>query len=589
MVNSPPHPQQEKESGESQNAIAQLFQGLHLDYHHRDHSNQQTNPTASDHPQPPPEQHDPSPNRISYQRPPDQSTLTPQTAWPPSPSPSPIRMPLPTTLNALPSPPVYNHPKPIPFPIPQPTGIKNQALSPPPIPTKTHHSAGPAEAKNHHQPFGNHSTYTKPNSSKPLTSSNRINTTSHFKIHQHPSTPSHLNQTPITIDLTEADSPEPIKTNSNVSKPATPLKTPSKKPIIQPNQSNNSTPAFKTPIKNANKPTHQNLLLSNPSTPFRTPLKSNLNGLDSPSSVGNLSDSSPTTPGSPSTLRCAGVTQQGKPCSRKPMKRHDQDFDRLERILDNSSSAPDDPTSTTSTPTNNHLNPSSRVPRFCFQHYQKFISQSSSFRENSRLITYSEWIAKELPETVRIMLKMEMEKYPNPRDGDDSGYLYCHEMHPQPDKQREEEEEEGEEGTYIKVGRSIRPIARLGEWKKQCRSKDPILRGFFPESSSSSKTTTTSTTATTEDARVSETCCYLDGAQSIAPKGIRFHRKWERLTLVELTGWAQLHFPAHDPKSPCIDCAKVHVEIFFLKLGSYEKLVKPTILKWLHWCSTHYS
>jgi hypothetical protein len=192
-----------------------------------------------------------------------------------------------------------------------------------------------------------------------------------------------------------------------------------------------------------------------------------------------------------------------------------------------------------------------------------------------------------LPETVRITLKMEMGKHPNPKDGDDSGYLYCHEMHPQPDKQREEDE--GEEGTYIKVGRSIRPIARLGEWRKQCHSKDPILRGCFPESSSSSSSTSTSTTTTTDDARLSETCCYLDGVQSIAPQGIRFHRKWERLTLVELAGWAHLHFPTHDHKSPCIDCARVHHEIFFLKLGSYENLVKPIILKWLDWCSTHYS
>ncbi|KAA1101460.1 hypothetical protein PGT21_020631 [Puccinia graminis f. sp. tritici] len=75
MVNSPPHPQQEKESGESH--IAHILQRLRLNNHHHDHSNQQTNPTASDHPQPPPEQHVPSPNRISYQRPPAQ----PQTAW----------------------------------------------------------------------------------------------------------------------------------------------------------------------------------------------------------------------------------------------------------------------------------------------------------------------------------------------------------------------------------------------------------------------------------------------------------------------------------------------------------------------------
>jgi len=225
---------------------------------------------------------------------------------------------------------------------------------------------------------------------------------------------------------------------------------------------------------------------------------------------------------------------------------------------------------------------SPHVPRFCSQHYRMVQSQSGSFFANSKWIEYSEWIDEGLPEGVKTTLKTEMAKQPSSKDGQDKGYLYCHEMRP-----------DGSEGqgtwgaagvTYIKVGRSIRPVARLGEWERQCRSRAPIVRGFFPGAGGSTS--------------------YLNGAQSVGGGsgdqedggrageggGSRFHRKWERLVLIELAGWASLRLPLpNSAKSPCIDCRKIHSELFALRRGDYETLVKPTIEKWLLWCRLAYN
>ncbi|KNZ52283.1 uncharacterized protein VP01_362g25 [Puccinia sorghi] len=370
--------------------------------------------------------------------------------------------------------------------------------------------------------------------------------------HNAPSSANHPKQTPVTIDLTASTS-----SSESIRQPETPVKkTPSKAPKKQPEHRLNAS----------NRPpphTSKNGPHSTTNSALKTPTKSSQTpgGGASPSAGSPLAD-----------RRCAGTTKQGKPCSRKPMKTLEgskinmaETLDHLDTVLASSTPPP---------------NSAPVVPRFCFQHYQMVQSQSGSFVANSQWIQYSEWIDEGLPEGVKITLKTEMAKQPSCKDEQDKGYLYCHEM--RPDASTGEGTEGASGVTYIKVGRSIRPVARLGEWERQCRSRAPIVRAFFPGSGGSTS--------------------YLNGVQSVGAStadddgsardggGMRFHRKWERLVLLELAGWASIRLPLHNSqKSPCIDCGKLHTEIFALLKGDYETLVKPIIEKWLLWCSFAYN
>ncbi|WAQ85826.1 hypothetical protein PtA15_6A455 [Puccinia triticina] len=304
--------------------------------------------------------------RTSCQRPAAQSKTWYAPQRPPIPSPpqnpsgSPIRMPLPIPASrppAPPSPPI-NHPKPIAFPIPQPTGKKPQALPPSPTPLNTNH-ARPTEARPNNNTMS--ASHPKPAASKPLSSSNKLNINLPSPI-QTPSKPTPNAPNPwhsnpagkVAIDLTGPTSPNPAKHQSTASKPPTPHRKPSKtEPLAAAKPSTPSKPATQT------------------SRPPKTPT---ITAATSPS------DSPTATPSA--TGRCAGTTQQGKPCSRRPMKASEgmaERFDELDAILGLSSSAHDDPSPT----------PHSTVPRFCFQHYHKTRAQEGAWFANSTWVKFS--------------------------------------------------------------------------------------------------------------------------------------------------------------------------------------------------------
>lgn len=442
----------------------------------------------------------------------------------PTPS-SPIRMPIPI-LHHPSKPPTQPAPQPILLPqpplacpFPQPTNPTAPSLNPISSPKKPSKSpVTPDPIKVLHQLIHSPSTTTPlPSSSKPSKS-------------------------------------KPNLSSDDTSKPQTPIKP----------TSSTSTPSKSTPSKSKT-PTDPKKLL--------TPTSSSSNGA---SNQNHDQPSSPTP--SSSVERCSGTTREGKPCSRKPMKtiepspntktNHLQTkinladrFDELDEILSISSpNEEEDPQMT------------SIVPRFCFQHYQKVQSQPGSFFGKDVWVKFSDWIPDELPEATKITLRVEMSKSPSEADRKQTGYLYCHEMRPT-------KENKNRSGTYVKVGRSIRPVARLEEWSKQCPSRQPIVRGFFPEphQEHSGPSPSSSVGGT----------CYLNGVQSVSNQGIRFHKRWERLTLIELAGWQSLQRQGH-PKSACVDCGKVHVELFELDLGSFDRVVKPLIEKWLKWCQFAY-
>ncbi|CAH7690089.1 hypothetical protein PPACK8108_LOCUS25328 [Phakopsora pachyrhizi] len=142
----------------------------------------------------------------------------------------------------------------------------------------------------------------------------------------------------------------------------------------------------------------------------------------------------------------------------------------------------------------------------------------------------------------------------------------------------------------MKIGRSKNPVIRHSQWSSQCPSKSPIIRGIFPD-------------GTSEEDGSDNRRVYLNGTIGISEPGIRFHERWEKVCLIELAAWSDLQKsnrsnyqpssdsprPQHTPRrNACKDCGKVHCEIFEFDQGSYERLVRPTILKWEKWCRFAY-
>lgn len=111
----------------------------------------------------------------------------------------------------------------------------------------------------------------------------------------------------------------------------------------------------------------------------------------------------------------------------------------------------------------------------------------------------------------------------------------------------------------LKVGRAINVFKRIEEWRGQCQSKNPFLRGYFPR-------------AEGESFQI-----VLPGASaSVASKdGVLLSHKWERLIHIELSHLGK----RLDDK--CSDCKRRHKEIFLMpKEVGYEG-TKKVVEKWL--------
>ena len=77
----------------------------------------------------------------------------------------------------------------------------------------------------------------------------------------------------------------------------------------------------------------------------------------------------------------------------------------------------------------------------------------------------------------------------------------------------------------------------------------------------------------------------MSGSLQVSSTGIGNHKKWERLVLIELAGRSSLSGTlASSAKHQCIDCDRIHCEIFQVDTGAYEEWVVGVILKWMSWC-----
>ena len=107
--------------------------------------------------------------------------------------------------------------------------------------------------------------------------------------------------------------------------------------------------------------------------------------------------------------------------------------------------------------------------------------------------------------------------------------------------------------TYLKLGRSVRPVQRLSEWRSQCPSRQPVVRGIFPLADRNATTASSG----------------IAGALAIAPVGAPFHYRLERLLLIEMTARASMEAAQRaegsafaQGRTRCADCGRTHCELF---------------------------
>ena len=84
------------------------------------------------------------------------------------------------------------------------------------------------------------------------------------------------------------------------------------------------------------------------------------------------------------------------------------------------------------------------------------------------LIVLPDYIPSYLQPETRAALRVEMEKPISTKD--EPGFIYCFELHDSKDPDH----------VHLKVGRAVSLNKRIDQWTKQCPSKEPVLRGWYP-------------------------------------------------------------------------------------------------------------
>ncbi|TFK76560.1 hypothetical protein BDN72DRAFT_885262 [Pluteus cervinus] len=295
-------------------------------------------------------------------------------------------------------------------------------------------------------------------------------------------------------------------------------------------------------------------------TPQDTPISTPSSGPSSPPATPNSKPSGGS--GTPNKrkkkdsddeqVQCSGITKANKQCTRMV---------KVGRTL---SSDDDDDAAT--------------PERFCHQHSKELLGPSGfPARKNGEFVEFSDWIPEYLSQSAQVALRVEMEKARTPSDV--PGYIYTFEIR-----------EPGSKTIKLKVGRAVNLVKRIDQWGKQCGSKEPILRGFYPGS-------------------VEDDGGSLMKGRVIAGEKAAWCHRLERLIHMELTDLVEtdvyLHaaWPKPGPldestlvkdgisagkRAPCADCGQMHKEIFEFsrlekgknKAKEWEVIVKPVIERW---------
>lgn len=268
------------------------------------------------------------------------------------------------------------------------------------------------------------------------------------------------------------------------------------------------------------------------------------------------------------TTQCSSMTKLGKQCSRQV---------KLPS-------------------THSHIDPIPVV--YCHQHRDAMFHAQTGFYVRRKgmadtFVEFSDYIPQYLQRDTQLALRVEMEKAASTSDV--PGYIYTYEIR---DPKRLNI-------IQLKVGRAVNLTKRLDQWGKQCGSKVPIVRGWWPG------------TVEDESGDDGTNGSLLTGNIKAGEPGPLCHRV-ERLVHIELADLV-VHTPYLDPKfpkvdnsdtspstsgspkkatmKPCLDCGAMHREIFAFprpdkgryKGREWELLVKPAIEKWGKFVSEYYA
>ncbi|SCZ93816.1 BZ3500_MvSof-1268-A1-R1_Chr6-3g08904 [Microbotryum saponariae] len=204
---------------------------------------------------------------------------------------------------------------------------------------------------------------------------------------------------------------------------------------------------------------------------------------------------------------------------------------------------------------------------YCHQHLKTSLSEPGCFvlsntRGGEHWVEYADWILSDLDERTKVLLRSEMSNAVSGMDSE--GYLYVHEFPPTSSTTST---------TYLKIGRSVKPLSRLSQWKNQCPSRRPIVRDVLPRANSTSRP--------------------VGATMHFAERGAPNHHRWERLVLIEVAGRAKMMALCSDQgkkegrttgSSPCGDCGQRHIEMFEVGKGAYDLWVRDVLERWERWC-----
>ncbi|TKA53400.1 hypothetical protein B0A53_04386, partial [Rhodotorula sp. CCFEE 5036] len=118
-------------------------------------------------------------------------------------------------------------------------------------------------------------------------------------------------------------------------------------------------------------------------------------------------------------------------------------------------------------------------PVYCKQHAKLALVDSGCFvtvrsgdgASQERWISFSHWIDADLPIETQALLRHYMAK-PVSRH-DQEGYIYVHELVPRGDRGFSRSAPLNSTA-HIKLGRTVKPVARLSQWRANCPSREPI-------------------------------------------------------------------------------------------------------------------
>lgn len=175
---------------------------------------------------------------------------------------------------------------------------------------------------------------------------------------------------------------------------------------------------------------------------------------------------------------------------------------------------------------------------YCFQHVAEVnktpgfypSGNSNTAASRSLYIHFDDWFKTvELNKHTQALLRRCMSQQPSDVDRVERGYIYIYELRDRSNATH----------VCLKVGRTVNVFRRLGQWRSQCQSKDPLLRAFLPTSDHKKQG-------------------LLSGADAPDAPAVSHSHKWERLVHLELTDFGK-RVDDH-----CQDCGSKHREIFMI-------------------------